>query len=73
MFKVISGHTKYVNKKALKVLSFHMLSAWVKHQIVRCFLEAKISAVCTEFSMCLKFHFSQWKNTFSNSLINLQI
>ena len=46
-----------------------MLSAWVKHQTVdkifKAFPNAKNSAVCTEFPMCSKLHFSQWKIYFS--------
>ena len=70
MPKVISGHIKIevtihheiIVECKLKVLSFHILSAWVKHQMVvdiniQGLSYAKNYAVCTEFPM--EFYFSQ--------------
>ena len=52
-------------KLVLEVLSFHMLSAWVKHQIVDIylgfFLMPKKSGVCTELLICSKLHLFKWK------------
>ena len=46
----------------LKMLSFHILFAWVKHQIVDVNIQdlsyAKNPVVYIEFPMCLKFNFS---------------
>ena len=72
MAKVISGHIKIevpVHHKTiaeckLEVLSFHILPAWVKHQMVldvniQGLSYAKNSALCTEFPTRSKFIFSQ--------------
>ena len=82
MPKVISGHIKIevpvhqeiIVECKLEVLSFHILSARVKHQIVvdiniQGFSYAKNSAACTEFPMYSKFNFSQWKTYFSQLYI----
>ena len=82
MSKVISDHIKIelpvhhenIDECKLEVLSLHMLPAWIKHQMVvdiniQCLSYAKNSALCTEFSMCSKFNFSQWKANFSQLYI----
>ena len=82
MPKVISGlikievsvHHEIIVECKLEVLSFHILSAWVKHQMVvdiniQGLSYAKHSAVCTEFPMHSKFIFSQWKTYFSQLYI----
>ena len=45
-----------------------MLPAWVKHQIVDINKVANV-AVCAEFSMSSKFHFSQRKTFFSQLIV----
>ena len=51
------------------MLSFHILFAWVKHQIVDVNIQdlsyAKNSVVYIEFPMCWKFNFSWCKTYFS--------
>ena len=82
MPKVISDHIKTelpvhhenIVECKLEVLSFHMLSGWVKHQMVvdiniQGLSYAKNSALCTGFPMCSKFNFSQWKTSFSQLYI----
>ena len=82
MPKLISGHIKMevpvhhemIVKCKLEVLSFHILSARLKHQMVvdintQGLSYAKNSAVCTEFPMLSKFNFSQWKTYFSQLYI----
>ena len=82
MPKVISGHIKtevpvyhkIIVECKVEVLSFHILSAWVKHQMVvdiniQDLSYAKNSAACTEFPMRSKFNFSQWKTYFSQIYI----
>ena len=76
MTRVISGHTKTELRFIMKLLlnvnlecSFHMLSAWVKHQMVvdinnQAPLYTKNSTVSTEFPMRSKLNFSQWKTYF---------
>ena len=83
MAKVISGHIKtevpvhheIIAECKLEVLSFQMLSAWVKHQMVvdvniQGLSYVKNSAVCTEFPMPSKFNFSQWKTYFPNYIFD---
>ena len=72
MFSEIIDERKQL---VLEVLSFHVLSTWVKHQIVDINIQglpnAKNSVVCTEFPLCSKFHFfPTGKHIFPNSLIN---
>ena len=82
MPKVISGHIeaevpvhhKIIVECKLEALSFHILSAWVKHQMVidiniQDLSYAKNSVVCTEFPMRSKFNFSQWETYFSQIYI----
>ena len=82
MPEIISGrikievpvHHEIIVECKLEVLSFHILSAWVKHQMVvdiniQGLSYAKNSAVCTEFPMHSKFSFSQWKIYFSQLYI----
>ena len=72
MPKIISCHIKielpvhYEIIIECKVLSFHMLPAWVKYRMVvdiniQGLSSAKNSAVCTEFLMCSKLNFCLWK------------
>ena len=83
MPKVISGHIrievpvhhKIIVECKLEVLSIHILSAWVKHQMVvdinfQDLSYAKKSAVCTDFPMRSKFNFSQGKTYFSQLYIS---
>ena len=76
---MIALEVKYiVLKPVLEVLSFHILSVWVKHQIAninRTVPSAKIYVVFAEFPMGLKFHFFQWKTYFSqfvDKFVNLR-
>ena len=82
MPKVISGHIKIevpvrheiIVECKLEVLSFHILSAWVKHQMavdinIQGLSYIKKSAACAEFPMHSKFNFSQWKTYFSQLYI----
>ena len=82
MPKVISAHIKIeapihheiIVECKLEVLSFHILSAWIKHQMavdinIQGPSYAKNSAVCAEFPMHSKFNFSQWKTYFSRLYI----
>ena len=72
MAEVISSHNKtyllVYHEIIFKVLSFHRLSAWVKHQIVDVNIQgvsyAKNSVefpIPTELSMNSKFNSSLWK------------
>ena len=82
MPKVISGHIKIevpvhheiIVECKLEVLSFHILSTWVKHQTVvnlniQGLSYTTNSAVCTKFPMLSNFKFSQWKTYFSHLYI----
>ena len=61
----------------LKVFPFHMLSAWVKHQIVdiidiifRVFPKSKNSALCADSKWVQNSIFPNGKHAFPDSLLN---
>ena len=72
MLKIVSGHIKIylpvhheiIFERKLEVLYFHMLAAWIKHQMVvdiniQDFFHAKNPAVCTKLPIYSKLNFSE--------------
>ena len=72
MLKIVSGqikiylpvHHEIIFERKLEVLYFHMLAAWIKHQMVvdiniQHFFYAQNHVVCTELPIYSKLNFSQ--------------